>query len=311
MPSTAITTAHRITILFVLLVLAGCNSNSPTQKTGGDVTLMAASTVQPSPIPSITPLQPSPTTTSPPPTPTHTATSTLTATFTPTSEPASLGVNQDVACRTGPGLIYDIRAYLPAGTFPILLGQNQENTWWTVEEPAFSATCWVSDEFVTVQGNLDGVPVLTPEPTPTLEPTATPEQKGIKVYLVALNTGGPFGCGDGLVYYYTGKKRTGDVERDISSALNALLKIRTEFVGNYYNPTHNAHLHVKNVEVNHTTGRVVVYLEGSIPKPADVCEAKRVHDQVWETARQISGYRDVGIHVGNKLLGDLIAVGDR
>jgi hypothetical protein len=132
-----------------------------------------------------------------------------------------------------------------------------------------------------------------------------------KVTWMVLNTGGPFGCGDGLVYYYTGKKRTGDVERDISSALNALLKIRTEFVGNYYNPTHNAHLHVKNVEVNHTTGRVVVYLEGSIPKPADVCEAKRVHDQVWETARQISGYRDVGIHVGNKLLGDLIAVGDR
>jgi len=68
---------------------------------------------------------------------------------------------------------------------------------------------------------------------------------------------------------------------------------------------------VKNVDVNHATGKVTVFLEGSIPKPPDACEAKRIHDQVWETARQISGYRNIGIRVGNKLLGDLIAVGDR
>ncbi|MBE9474774.1 MAG: hypothetical protein IMY85_07765, partial [Chloroflexi bacterium] len=214
-------------------------------------------------------------------------------------------------CRTGPGLVYDIRAYLSEGAVPVLLGHTHDNSWWTVEEPEFKAICWVSTEFVSVQGDLENIAILTPAPTPTLVPTPTPNQKGMKIFLVALNTGGPFGCGDGLVYYYTGKKRTGDVERDISAALNALLKIRTKYVGDYYNPTYNAHLHVKNVEVNQATGRVVIYLAGSIPKPADVCEAKRIHDQVWETARQISGYRDVGIHVGNKLLGDLIAVGDR
>jgi len=301
-----------ISILFIMLILLiGCNTKSPTQF----VEIQETEIIAPSPEPSLTNsptlIQPTSTETPPPPTQTHTPTTTSTSTPTQTSEPASLVVNEDVACRTGPGLVYNIRAYLSEGAVPVLLGQNHDSAWWTVEEPNFSATCWIADQFVTVQGNLDGVPVLTPEPTPTMEPSPTPEQKGMKVYLVALNTGGPFGCDDGLVYFYTGKKQTDNIEDDIESALNVLLKLRTEFVGYYYNPTHNAHLHVNYVEVNPATGRVVIYLDGSIPKPADVCEAQRVHDQVWETARQISGYRDVTIHVGNKLLGDLIAVGDR
>lgn len=220
-------------------------------------------------------------------------------------------IEQNVTCRTGPGLAYDVRAYLSAGTSPVLLGGSEYENWWMVEEPEFKAACWVSSEYAALQGDLDLLPVFTPEPTPTLSPTPTPKEKGMKVFLINPDTGGPFGCGDGLVYFYTGKQRTDSVERDIKSAMNALFKLKTKNPGGYYNPVYNAHLYVKEVDVIEETGKVFIYLGGSIPKPPNVCEAERIHDQVWETARQISGYRNVTIRVGNKLLGDLIAVGDR
>lgn len=216
-----------------------------------------------------------------------------------------------MTCRTGPGTIYDIRAYLSPGAKPVILGHTEDNLWWMVEEPIFNAACWISAAIITLQGDLDLLPVFTPEPTPTPIPSPTPKIKGMRVFLVNLNTGGPFGCGDGLVYMYTGKQRTDSIEGDLSKALNALFKLKTEYVGEFYNPVHNAHLYVKEVDVIEETGHVFIYLAGSIPKPPDECEAKRIHDQVWETARQISGYRKITIRVGTKLLGDLIAVGDR
>ncbi len=214
-------------------------------------------------------------------------------------------------CRTGPGLEYGIQAYLSAGAAPILLGQSEYENWWMIEEPEFKAGCWVSSEYASLEGDLDSLPVFTPEPTPTLLASPTPKLTGMKVFLVNPDTGGPFGCGDGLVYFYTGKQRTDSIERDIKSAMNSLFKLKTKDVGGFYNPVYNAHLYVKDVDVIEETGKVFIYLAGSIPKPANECEAARVHDQVWETARQISGYRNVTIRVGTKLLGDLIAVGDR
>jgi len=208
-------------------------------------------------------------------------------------------------------LIYDIRAYLSEGSTPQLLGKDAEQTWWMVEEPEFKANCWISSEIASLQGELDLLPVFTPEPTPTLVPSPTQKEKGMRVYLVNLNTGGPFGCGDGLVYFSTGKQRTDNAGRNISAALNSLFKLKTKYVGDFYNPVYNAHLYVNGVDVNEETGHVYVYLAGSIPKPPDECEAKRIHDQVWETVRNVSGYRKVTIRVGTKLLGDLIAVGDR
>jgi hypothetical protein len=131
-----------------------------------------------------------------------TSTSTGTSTPTPTSEPPTLVVNEDTVCRTGPGLIYDIRTYVSEGATPILLGYAQEKVWWSVEEPEFNARCWVSASVVTVDGDIDSLPEFTPEPTPTIEPTPTAEQKGVIYYVVALNTGGSLGCGDSLIPVY-------------------------------------------------------------------------------------------------------------
>ena len=294
-------------ILLVLLFASACG-REPAQIAE---TAEPSATSIPTDTPTNTPPPPTPTNTEPPPTATRTPTPTSTLTTTPTSQPPAIVVDQNVICRTGPGLIYDIRAYLAQGAEPMLLGQTEDNTWLMVEEPEFKAACWVSSEYVILEGDADLLPIFTPEPTPTPIPSPTPKLKGMRIFLVNLDTGGPFGCGDGLVYFISGKQRTGNLERDISSALNALFKLKTEFVGGYYNPVHNAHLYVKGVDVIEENGHVYIYLAGSIPKPPDVCEAERIHDQVWETARQISGYRHITIRVGNNLLGDLIAVGDR
>ena len=186
-------------------------------------------------------------------------------------------MNQDVPCWKGPGLVYGIRAYLMMGAEPSVVGHTEDNSWWSVEVPELGAICWLSAEYLTLKGDPDTISILTPGPTPTAEITATPKLGGLKYYLIAMNTGGPFGCGDGLVYFRSGKPKTGNIESDLRSALNALFKVKSKNVGDYYNPVYNAHLHVKSVKVDESTGFAEVYLAGSIPKPADVCEGKRIH----------------------------------
>jgi hypothetical protein len=225
-------------------------------------------------------------------------------------EPLSLSVNQDIACLEGPGTVYGIRTYLTGGSSPLPVGHTGDESWWAVQVAEDTETCWLDAQYVTVEGDVSALPVFTPEPTPTSEPTPTQKLNGVRYFLIAPGTGGPFGCGDGLVYFTSDTSPSGDVEKDIKNALRALFKLKVKFVGQYYNPVYNAHLIVNEVDFDPATGKVVIHLSGSIPKPADVCEAERVHDVVWETVRKFPGVNSVGIWVGNFLLGDLIAVGD-
>lgn len=295
----------------LLLITTACSAAETAVPTAVVQVSHPTETFEHTPSATNTQYEPSPTWTLLPPTATFTPTHTSTSTITPTSEPASIVVNQDSACRIGPGLIYDIRTYLTEGALPILLGQDPANQWWFVEEPIHNTTCWVSDEVVSIQGDINSLPALTPEPTSTQAPAESQNEKGLKYFLISLNSGGPFGCGDGLVYFHSGKPITNNDEQNIKSALNALFKVKSKYIGDYYNPVHNAHLNVKSVTVDRASGFAEVFLAGSIPKPADVCEAKRVHDVVWGTVEQFSAVNKARIWVGNHKLGDLIAVGDR
>ena len=126
----------------------------------------------------------------------------------------------------------------------------------------------------------------------------------MKYFLIIPDNGGPFACGDGLAYFYSGKKGKG-VEDDITVALDALFSLKTEYVGNYYNPVYKSSLKVKDVDVD--GGRATIWLGGNFVKPKSECEAKRIHLQVWETASQFAeiNHRPV-IWVNNVLLGDLL-----
>jgi hypothetical protein len=302
----------KLFILIILtLVLIGCNANQPTQILPTQKTQVVTPSPEPSATPSPTPVPPTTTNMPPPPTNTPTPTETSTSTPTPTSEPPTLVVNEDAACRVGPGLIYDINAYLSAGAVPILLGQDRESTWWSVEEPTFNNECWVSSDVVSVQGDTDKLPIFTPLPTSTIEPSPTQKQKGVIYYLVALNTGGPVGCGDTLIPVYTGIPTSGDIEKDIHNALHALLKLKVKDFGGYYNPLYNAHLNTGGVKYNPDSGNVTVNLSGSIPKPEDECEYHRVRGVLWETVRHYKKVNGVTYWIGDKLIGDLIAIIDR
>jgi hypothetical protein len=298
-------------LFFLLLLLIGCTANTPTPIEEIQVTETFTPTSEPSFTPSATIERPTATDTPPLPTQTHTPTVTSTRTPTQTSEPPALVVNEDAACRIGPGLIYDIRTYISEGTTPVLLGHAQEKDWWSVEEPVFNAQCWVSSELVTVNGDINSLPEFTPEPTPTIEPSPTIKQKGVIYYLIAKNTGGPVGCGDSLIPVYAGIPTSGDLEKDIHNSLHALLKLKVEEFGGYYNPLHNAHLNTGGISFNEDSGQVKVKLNGSIPKPIDECEYHRVRGVLWETVRHYRKVKGVTFWIGDKLVGDLIAVIDR
>ncbi len=249
--------------------------------------------------------------TPPLPTQTHTATQTSTSTPTQTSEPPSLVINQDVACRIGPGVIYAVLGYLSEGDTPDMLGHNHDDSWWSVEEPLFKHECWVSNNFVSARGDLNSLPVFTPHPTPTIIPSPTPKAKGVRYFLIALNTGGTVGCGDSLIPVFIDVPRLSGPATDTRKALHSLFKLKVKDSGGLYNPLHNAHLAVKNVTYNETTGDVVVNLSGSIPKPKDECEYHRVRNVLWETIRSYPGVKSLSIWIGSRHVGDLIAVIDR
>lgn len=193
----------------------------------------------------------------------------------------------------------------------MLLGQSEDNAWWMVEEPEFKAGCWVSAEYVTLEGDLDLLPVFTPEPTPTIIPSPTPKAKGVAYFLIKLNTGGTVGCGDSLIPVFIGVPSLSGPEKDIRAALHSLFKLKVKDFGGLYNPLHNAHLAVNNVTFNKTTGDVVVNLSGSIPKPKDECEYHRVRNVLWETVRSYPGVKSLSMWIGSRHVGDLIAVIDR
>ncbi len=153
----------------------------------------------------------------------------------------------------------------------------------------------------------------TPSATPTETPTNTPVPSGyipenaILIYFVHLGTGGPIGCGDSLIPLTTGLYRTGDIKQDIKLALDRMFT-SGQYSGPLYNATYTSSLSVSSVEFKKSDGRTTVQLDGSYARPQDSCDASRYRSQVWATALQFPEVTRFIPWVGNKLLGDLLAV---
>jgi hypothetical protein len=233
---------------------------------------------------------------------TQTAISTATATFTP--ETPELTLLQDCGCLKGAGFGYSISHYVSSGSIYPLLGQLQDRSWWLVgvEE---DQTCWIYNQFAQVNGMVDTLPVMTPSPLPSQTSTPPPASSGVYYILLSLDTGGPSGCGDTLIKYYPGVWVKGDMEDDILAALNALFANHNQYVGGLYNPVYQSSLKAKSVE--QVGSDIVVQLNGTLVRPKDSCESKRMHDQVWYTVSQFSPVRAV-IYLNKALLGDLLEV---
>ena len=150
----------------------------------------------------------------PPPQPTETATATFLPTDTPeptlTHTPALSVPLAEVSvatnCRTGPGKIYDQVSVLSVRRQVEVVGRNAAGTYWVVNNPGGTGTCWLWDRYATVTGPTANLPVWDAPPTPTPVSGVTPTPS-----VVTLKVSVPTNCrvGPGKAYEIVTVLRTG------------------------------------------------------------------------------------------------------
>ncbi|MGB8214892.1 MAG: SH3 domain-containing protein [Anaerolineales bacterium] len=160
-------------ILFGLIVIAlaaafileACQSATATVAPAPANTAASPTVINPT-VPAVTPV--APTTLAPTVTEPATVASTLAA---PTTIPATAPTVAQVVpsinanCRKGPGTGYFAITYLQNGTAYNVVGRNEINTWWLVQESP-TTTCWMGDPNASLQGPTDQVPVELVPPLP-------------------------------------------------------------------------------------------------------------------------------------------------
>lgn len=158
-------------------------------------------------------------------------------------------------------------------------------------------------------------PLPTDTPTATATATAAAETipgNAIVLYFVATDTGGPYACGDSMVYTYSGLVQTGDLKKDVATALNRLFSIGTQNVGNLRNSLYQSKLKVERIVYKKYDQTLTVYLTGNFVKPKTDCDQLRYREQVWATIRQFSGIKRIIVWLDDgNLLGDKLSARDR
>jgi hypothetical protein len=101
-------------------------------------------------------------------TPTPSISPTPTITSTPTPDIAVIYISENTNCRTGPQDVYDLLHTFMAGEIVDIIGKNQEETFWFVQDQEGGyLQCWLWGKFATPSGNTADLPVFTAAPTPT------------------------------------------------------------------------------------------------------------------------------------------------
>jgi hypothetical protein len=175
--------------LLLIALLAGCQQQpqltvaftatpAPTQ-TEASQELPATPTSLPlpidTPIPTDTPTMP-PATDTPIPTdtPEPTATPSPIPAETPTPVIPLVTVDVDLNVRSGPGTNYNQVGLLAAGTTVVVVGKNEDTTWWQIDYPdGPDGLAWIAIGYGTAQ-NTDGVAVANIPPTPIPPTPAVP-----------------------------------------------------------------------------------------------------------------------------------------
>ena len=87
-------------------------------------------------------------------------------TITPTSTPSvflASTKDQPVNCRFGPATSYAIVGFLILGRQAEIIGRNEDSSWWYVRNPSDPSTsCWLSINYINVEGNVELLPVVGP-----------------------------------------------------------------------------------------------------------------------------------------------------
>ena len=101
-------------------------------------------------------------------TPTPSITPSPTITPTPTPDEAMVYISENTNCRTGPKDVYDLIHTYMAGEMTDIIGKNQEETFWYVQDQEGGfLKCWLWGKYATPSGNTADLPIFTAAPTPT------------------------------------------------------------------------------------------------------------------------------------------------
>jgi hypothetical protein len=107
------------------------------------------------------------------PTSTRKPSKTPTLKYTLTSKVPMVSITVQTNCRKGPGTPYDVLGIMNVGETAQVVGRNAAGDFWVIKLPSnTSITCWLWGKYAKVVGSTNGLPVITPPPTPT-QPTAT------------------------------------------------------------------------------------------------------------------------------------------
>ncbi len=98
---------------------------------------------------------------------TFTPSNTPLPTFTFTPEVPMVSVSVDTNCRTGPGEPYDIIGVLHVGETAEVVAKAPYGGSWIIKNPDGAGTCWLWDQYASVTGNTQGLPIAEVPPTPT------------------------------------------------------------------------------------------------------------------------------------------------
>ncbi len=230
-------------------------------------------------------------------------------------QPELFKLVKDADCYRGPGEAYDLEKSLKAGGEYKLLGISEDASWVILDNGDENENCWVAVDRFDADFSGYNLDVVAAPPLPTAVPVAktqaTGKARGLRYYLFRKNTGGQFGCGDSLIYYYPGVNATGKRGTDITRALQSLFRIKRKFVGEGYNPIYRSDLSVDKVSVNAKTNSANVYLSGTFVKPKNKCESKRIKEQITNTVLQFADIHSVRVWVNNKPLNKLLNVGKK
>ncbi len=113
-------------------------------------------------------------------------------------------------------------------------------------------------------------------------------------------------CGNDEAPVYAGVNRTGNLETDVKSALNALFANNGKYVAGLLNPIYQSSMRAKNLTLDPNTGVAEIQLSGSFVKPKDDCESARMRAQVWGTIYQFETINKAIVWLNEVLLGDLL-----
>jgi hypothetical protein len=92
----------------------------------------------------------------------------VTPTETATAIPPLVSVSVNTNCRSGPDQTFKLLGVLKAGEQSQVVAKSEvPNYWYIVNPDNQDESCWLWGEYATVEGDTSGLPVLTPEPTPT------------------------------------------------------------------------------------------------------------------------------------------------